>query len=66
MKLVSSFDEIELPEKGDKAMGDRCYSTLVCAEKGILDAVFDCRGRDCESCLKRQAQGQVNVIRSFP
>jgi hypothetical protein len=43
---------------------------LVCAErdedvfeKEILDAVFDCNGRDYESCLKRQAQRQVNVIR---
>jgi hypothetical protein len=46
--------------KGDKAMGDGCHSTLVCAEKEILDAVFDWRGRDYAGCLKRQVQRQVN------
>jgi hypothetical protein len=29
-------------------MGDRCYSTLVCAEKKILEAVFECLGSDYE------------------
>ena len=66
MKLVSFLDEIQLPEKGDKAMGDLGYSTLVFAErekdvfeKEILDVVFDCRGRDYESCLRGRPRGKL-------
>ena len=68
MKLVSLCDEIVArpPEKGDKAMGDLCYSTLVCAGKEILDTVFDWRGRDYEGCLKRQAQRFKNASRATP
>jgi hypothetical protein len=60
MKLVSLFDEIEVSEKGDKAMGDLCYSTLGFVERDkdvfeekIPDVVFDCCGRDYGNCLKR-------------
>jgi|HubBroStandDraft_6_1064221.scaffolds.fasta_scaffold739670_2 hypothetical protein len=58
MKLVSLFDEI-VARPPDK-VGNGCYSTLVGAEKEILDAVVDCRGRDYENCLTKEAGLEAN------